>query len=708
MNTEVTWNDQSLADAIIEKCKGMSIKIFPETALQVAGEIRSNCEGNDIISITSAVKQAISNLLNIDNESGIKVGQLDILLNKIAAIRNKYSQEDDDIQARAEVHGVMIAAQDSLMAETVQKIKENLDSLEAFQSEAQTIYDEISDPTELNRLKQEVNRLGEINTAVKSNPNSTNSERVNANRDFIMAEEAHRALLLKRKRKKATWDSKKTEANVMKTKILMLDMAYEVLDKKLYSPEGYDRSGYRKAYFDAVLTGIKKTKSFYSDARDGIIIPDVSEFERHEFRYLGRDAKTPGVQEGVLNVNKFSISLDDIRESPSYDVLTGPPYNLSERQISTIVDNLNYMEDTWQKGQLIFALLDPPAAIGTIPSINTILSKKPAGGQRGVSRSREIKYNQSVHRSIDDFMELVNTATVNEMLEEVDTNGKAYWTEGRKQGESLDPKIHWAYLSAFSSENVQDRYGRTAHDKYIESLPPEVIRIVDRTDLPNSTDENYKEALEALSPGDKAEAQIKNKVLDAADKFAATNLLNDDKTINNVIHNQNTPSWLLMKLMNILSNIELRNVAMSRLSERNIEPVLDPEAVGDDKYLRDGFGNIVFNTENATTPATLAQGRVRTNFNKRGQGANPQTESLKTQMTNNENQIQQLNNQINQIRQTNENLRKNMDTLKGEQVRAEEANKQTINNLAQSNPVQPTQPLATPMAKFKVVYKKNA
>jgi len=725
MNTEVTWNDQSLADAIIQKCEGMSIKIFPDTAMQIAQEIRSNSDGNDIIAITSAVKQAISTLLNQEENSvTANINTLDGLIARISSIQTKYAQGDiDDIQARGQVHGIMLPAQDSLMEETVGQINTLLNELEALEASAQEEYVKMEDPSELNRLKEDAARLADIARTIQSDPNVDYAEKRDAVDNSSRAKIAYDQELQARRTAKSKYNAKKTEANVKKTLILVLDQAYKLLDTELYSPEAKrDRSGYRKSYFDMVLKGIKATKTFYAKVRAGAIVPDITDFERHEFRYLGRDRKTKGVQSTSLSPNKISISMDELRESPAYEVLKNT-YDLSDDEIEAITEKINEQEDTWQKGQLIFALLDPPAAIGTMPSLGTATAQPPESGRKGVALSREIKYNQSIHRSIQELLDMIEAGRVDEMLAAVDSSGAAYWTDARKKDESLDDRLHWGYFLALSNEGLQDRYGRIAHDKYIDSLPENIVAIVDRDDLPSDKEPDYEEKFNALSPADQRDAELKNKVLDEADKFAAHTLTNSDKVINNVIHNKNTPSWILMKLMNTLNNLDLREAALKVLIGRNIFPVESEEKaqvlqedgtpatdesgnlVYKAKYERDNFGNVVFDTSNATEPG-VARGRA---FGaKTAQTTDPQSASIQTQMTNNENQIQQLNNQINQIRQTNENLQKNMETLKGEQARAEEANKQTINNLAQSNPVQPTQPLAPPMAKFKVVYKKNA
>ncbi len=651
MEPRIKWQDNDLAAAFVDVCGGKSVTLYPETASQLAGEIRSKVKLGTIAELMSLVKETIANLFENENEESTAIASLDHMVRMVDEVEKRVAalppEEAERVISQLANDVILPAIQGaservtnsankhkSLLAENLQKQKEIMDNLE--------------DDAILDALYDKYTSL-----------EKGSLEREDARAQYFKAKAG--------RSKKAEELVKLVKAiNESKSILILLDASNKAINSLKFAEQGIQKDG-RVGYLTKILKPtVERITSTLKKAKDAVILPELEEKERHQIDKILKHHHTNFYQESkapTTGAVSWNITLEDLKKSPMYAALIED--GATEEQILDALNELNSKSDTFYKGLSIAYLKDPPASpyVGEIYTTLNSSKKKTTEGQGYKSSSQELLDNQpfqfqsgKIKPSIKVLQPSGETKTQTFVPE---TKGKRYEAEQRAIFEAANPKAHWVMLLANSTTKTTDQLGRSPGQAFMSNLTPEQKEEKVNKDKALQLD---KEAFEAY-----------------------------DAQLNAVLHNPATPDWLLMKIASNSANKMARRIATTILRKQRGWN----DAIGDKgRSARDPETNSVKWVKNS--PDAVGSIDAISVREVRGDaGIQSQIKNIQNTIKNRDTQLQQLGNQINQLKQQTEQDNQNIATL---QAQDEQAGEQSM-NMAVENAAAPA--MAPPMASMR-------
>ncbi len=494
-NGKIEWNDQDLADAFVEKGKSHGVTISPETAMEVANQIRSKVKKNDVLELHSIINEITADLFPNNPEASATKASLDLLTvigTRVEKYKTILAQEANGpigAEEEAELRGgilndVILPMQEGIKdtaADATRKLMRELLPLRQRKIELKQYLDDTS-------------KIDALEADAKANPSDKKKEK------------AFRAEMKIRGQKAVETMNIIAKESVIESKLILLDRASGYLQKKLEVMDQYHGVDGMSRYFEKVFEpAVKDIKDIIMQVRKGIVLPEVTAKARHERDWVMRHHHTKSYQSGSIGPNVDDISFEEFSESPVYKELRNR--GVSDQKISESINVLENKPMTWRKGQAIYMLLDPPAQKTINKDIPTLMENPPVNEQGKLDWSSDIVTNQPFNIEKGKFDEQKDKM-------EKGTNPRAM-TKERKISEASNDKAHWSVLFNLTRNQRVDASGKTRAEKYLESLPENV--------------RNNEE------------------VLDTAAKMEEEDHLHDKEIIYSALLNPNTPDWVLMK-----------------------------------------------------------------------------------------------------------------------------------------------------------------
>ena len=617
-NHKVQWNDQDFVDAFVEQANSHGVTISPDTALELAKDLRGKVKQSDDLEVAGLVKEIYDNLFPAHPENGSTKAALDMLTvisNRIAKYKKvlkKYADLLDDFDTNYNHDNAGNYSEDPISPEEETELKGGIlnDIVIPFQD---GVASEVNAAirkclTHMVPLQKEKNELEAYIGDNNDKFEELFKNRTNSRKDLI----AFRKEKQIRQAKIVRALHILSKINILQSRLYQLDIANNYVNRKLEVMDQYRGLDGITRYFEKVLEpAIDGLKQIIMNVRKNIVLPQATEKTRLEREWILRHHNTPSYQTGNVGPSLDSLPLDKFKESPVYEEMVEKGYG--DEQIEKGLYNLNSLPMTWRKGQAIYMLMDPPAEKTIHHDIPTMMND--AETQWG----SDIITNQPFNIEKGKFDQQKD-----KMIK--DTRPQAMSKE-RKLNEAANPKAHWSVLFNLSRNQNVDASGRTRAEKYIESLP-----------------ENVRENPEIIA---KAEE------MDKADH------LHDEEIISNALHNPNTPDWVLMKAAVTGYAEQTRKFAKAILKDKRgwVPKLVDGKKVKDPEtndYVWERIPNFVPITRaSMTREAQLASSPVQTTVPQAGSSTQ---QSLKNQGTTIDNNIQVHQNQVQQLQVQKQNV----------------------------------------------------
>lgn len=600
------WQDQDLANAFVEKGKMHDVQISPETAMQLATEVRSKVKQGDVLEIESVIKDVVKNLFPSDADMelaasvndifGVALSRYKKFKDKLAAIVLAQSgpiSPEEESELRGELlKDVIIPFQEGIDAKVADATRQYLREMYPISQEKKELETALdANDADLERLEAEV----------KANPNDRGKKKLLAQKNRERDEKMRKALALGHK------------LDVLQSKIILLDTAMGYVKRTLSVVDQYRGMDGMSRYFErAFVPAGEKIKEAVGQARQNIVLPEVSAKSRHNREWILRHHLTKTYQEATIGPSHDAVTLDDLKKSPVYAELV--KQGMSEQAMSAAIDNLNKLPMTWRKGHAIYMLLDPPAEKTVHHDIPTLMEDSPVGAE---GWGAQIVTNQPFN---------IEKGKFDEQKSKMETGTKPQAaSKDRKLSEAANEKAHWTVLMNLSRNQRVDKTGKTRAEKYLESVPEEM-----RTN---------------------PEVEAKAEEMDDEDS------LHDEDIIYAALNNPATPDWVLMKAAIVGYATKIRRIAKAILQRRRgWQPKLDANGnLIKDQTTNDfvweripGFSAIA---------ALVAKAQTKDQYNMARQGYQDQINRVDEQM-------KTLTAQMEQLRVQKTTLEKQRDSVK--------------------------------------------
>lgn len=501
-NDQVEWNDQDIADAFVNKGASHGVTISPDTAMELANQVRSKVKKNDILELNSVINEIIGELFPKNTESSATKAALDIITvvsNRIEKYKKIFAQEGSGPIGPEEEHELRAGVLDDLII----PFQEGIDGRTA-DATRKLMVEILPLEQEKNSLKQSLTiisrRIDELKNDLKQNPSDAAKKKELRDKSKEFDTGGSRYIDLRRK------------TVVIRSKLTLLDRISNYVKKGFLVMDQYHGVDGMSRYFEEVLSpGIANIKDIIIKVRRGIVLPEVEAKDRHTIEWIMRHHHTKSYQTGEIGPSVDNITLDEFKKSPVYKELAAR--GITDQTISHSLDQLDSKPMTWRKGQAIYMLLDPPAEKTVNKDIPTLMQETPAdikneeGKVVNPAWSPEISTNQPFNIEKGKFEEQKEKMEKN-------TNPRGMSKE-RKISEAANENAHWSVLFNLSRNQKVDASGKTRAEKYIESLPESM--------------------------------RDNEEVLKNAAKMEEEDHLNDKEIIYSALWNPNTPDWVLMK-----------------------------------------------------------------------------------------------------------------------------------------------------------------
>lgn len=490
MIPKVTWNDQDIADAFVDKGKSHGVTISPETAMELAKQVRSKIKQGDELEVTSVVKDIIEELFPKNPEEGSSKASLDVLTiisNRIRNYKKRIltaqengpigSEEEEELRAGV-LNDVIIPLQEGIKENAANATRKLLRELLPLQKEK----------NEIEAYLKEQDKIIELYEKTHADPKDRGKSNLYKKEGRERDKKIRRAIEVL------------NQINVIKSKLILLDAASGYLKRDLHVMDQYRGVDGITRYFEKVLEPtIKNIKDVVMKVRKNIVLPEVEAKERHSREWILRHHLTKSYQGGNIPPNLDTLTLDEFKESPVYEELRKE--GVTDQKISTSLEHLDSLPMTWRKGHAIYMLLDPPAEKTIRQDIPTMITDAPPAW------GKQIITNQPFNIEKGKFDEQKGKM-------EKSTQPKAMSKE-RKISEAENENAHWSTLFNLTRNQKVDATGKTRAEQYIESLPADVRENED--------------------------------VLKQAAEMEEEDHLNDKESIYAALWNPSTPDWVLMK-----------------------------------------------------------------------------------------------------------------------------------------------------------------
>lgn len=514
MSQQVTWQESDLANAFVEKGRLHGVQIAPETAMQLANEVRSKAKLGDILDLTSVIKETTENLFPSDPEVvatssaiedvlSVTSRKMDAYLKKIAQSGPITPEEEEELRGGI-LDDVIIPMQEGVSEKVAEATRKTMHTLLPLQQEKNALDEYLNDTSVIDRLYDDM----------KADP--TNKDKKNA---YVKEQRA-------RDQKNMRNNELIIDIDKLKSRLILLDAANGYIKRDLNVIDQYRGADGISRYFEKVLQPtINNIKDVIFKIRKGIVLPEVSGKERHRRDWLMRHHHTKSYQDKAVGPSIGSVDLDALKKSPVYQGLTEK--GLNDAQIQQSLDNLNQKPMTWRKGHAIYMLLDPPAEKTVNKDIPTLTEDVATNWGEQVITNQPFNLEKGKFEPTD--------------LEK-GTKPRAM-TKERKMSEASNDKAHWSILMNLTRNQRVDRSGKTRAEQYVESIP-----------------ENMR---------DDETVVAKAKEMDEED------FLHDKDIITAAIMNPATPDWVLMKAATTGYATDIRRLAKAILKRRGWVPKVD-------------------------------------------------------------------------------------------------------------------------------------
>ncbi len=563
LNKKVMWNDIDLANAFIDYGKAHGVTISNVTAEQLAQEIRSKSTKGDGLEIDSLIKEEVSKLFP-DGDAVVQANSIDSVidkaLSKVASYKERMyklvlgqegpitPEEEKELKAGI-LNDVIVPMQDGVSDNVHRATRKLMRDLQPLQREFNEIEAYLNDKTLIDKLLEE-SKSDPMNRA---KANAYKSEKRARTTKAVKEFE-----ILKQLEKK-------------KSALILLDITNNYVKRELAVIDQYRGVDGMSKYFENIFKGVVgNVREMMNKVRRGIVLPEVSEANRHNREWILRHHLTKTYQEGNLPNDMDSIDLDEFKSSPVYKEMSES--GLSDETISRSLQNLNELPMTWRKGHAIYMLMDPPAEKTVHQDIPTLLESTPE------SWKEEIITNQPFSIEKGKFEEQKSKM-------ERSTKPKAM-TKERKMAEALNAKSHWSVLMNLARNQRVGKTGLTRAEQYLESLPTELRDKVNATETELNSIKSDKDDVgnEVKSAKDKKEEYMATvsdtikDVLKTAEKMDNEDMLQDEDIISAALKNPSTPDWVLMKAAVVGYATKIRRIAKAILKhQRGWQPALDSD-----------------------------------------------------------------------------------------------------------------------------------
>jgi archaellum component FlaC len=765
------WKDQTLADAFMQKAESLNIRLFPETALQLAEQIRSESEANGALPVNMIVKQKADQIFgnkdadsssvataSVEESLSLIFASFDHIVEKFADQSANMDHTEVDEFLNAIEHEVFIPFK-RLEAKVVPLIRSLMVKMKQ----------EDANRTQMDKewilLKEEADKLLDAWTA-----NPTQSGLQN---DY----EKYRLAL---KRKAAAIQKSINEYNLVHSLLIFLNKTEDSISKisRSYKVQSITSKSGASSMLKSLGIDIR-------DLKDTLVALRSKENRRDPSVYLtppsrsGKDLHTPidmlrlqrgpqsstSIQDAAIGPNVDSIEPDEFFKSPTWEkhkalierrIKDNNP-NASQAEIDTAVANeassieqrlrkIDRLPQTWQKGQEIYKLLDP-ASERTFQDTFTASYDSPLEGvdesdastteaeEKAKEKLRKSRWVQVSKKQPAAWSE----SDIDIANQFISTKMPRAWGETRKYAEANNPMAHHAILWAMADMNSaleRDEKGNTGGKQFLEK-----IKEMKASDPSIQIDENLAKKMAA-----KYDQQLWTQRRNVALQVAM---------------NPGTPDWILMYLTSVFpiaatgpegskstkdiakSFRIVREVAREMLYQRGWEIAKNAEGKpieheiggnGKNDFGSGSFGYTFKRTDDFQQKQQEQQQKLQQAVQEEKateQGDDDSAlmsllssiknvrivtadniESIDSQIANKTNQIATLRNQINQLEQSIKVLNDNKKTLAQEKQRSDQAAQQQQQQAATAttttSPMAPATVGAPTSASYKVVYKKAA
>lgn len=669
-NNRVEWQDQDIADAFIEKGKSHGVTISPDTAQDIANEVRQKVKKNDVLELHAIIKEIIDNLFPKSPEMAATHASLEILKvigRRVEKYRTILAQEEgesngpigpeEEADLRAGIlNDILIPLQEGIQDKVADATRKLMRDLLPLQQEKNQLEAELGDDAHVKVLY-----------------------------DTYVADPSNRENMKLYKKETKGRNSKVSRAiellnqiNVIKSKLILLDSASNYVDKHFRVMDQYRGVDGMSRYFENVLQpGIQNVKDLIISVRRNIVLPEVDARTRHERAWIMRHHNTKSYQNKGIGPDVDNITFEEFEKSPVYKELKSR--GVDDNKIKDSLRNLDAKPMTWRKGQAIYMLLDPPSEKTVNKDIPTLMEPTPENVKDEEGKvvqkawSDEIITNQPFNIESGKFDEQKDKM-------EKGTRPRAMSKE-RKVSEAANEDAHWSVLFNLSRNQKVDASGKTRAEKYLESLP-EKMR------------ENPK-------------------VLETVKNMENEDHLNDKEIIYSALWNPNTPDWVLMKAALTGYAETTRRIAKAILErKRGWQPKLENGELVKDEETNDyvwervpGFDKgASFDARTVVAQAATAPAAP----NPAAQQAQGQQQAYQNQINSIDQQMKTHQQQMQQLQVQKTDLEKQRDSIRVPQQPQQPAQQASPSSPGTGMP--PAQPMAADNISFRKLsqyYKKD-
>jgi hypothetical protein len=600
MNQSVTWQEADLAHAFIEKGKQHGVHIAPETAMELANEVRKQATLGDILELTSIIREQVEKLFpstpeavtaaaSIEDVLSVTARKIKIYLTKMAQTDPITPEEEEELRGGI-LNDVIIPMQEGVSEKVAAATRKTMHELLPLQKEKNEIEEYLSDEQTINRLYDDM----------QADPSNKDKKKAYEKEKRLRESKIFRAFELL------------NEINKLKSRLILLDAANGYVKRDLSVIDQYRGADGISRYFEKVLEpAISNIKDVIFKIRKEIVLPEVSAKDRHSREWLMRHHHTKSYQAKTIGPNVDTISIDELKNSPVYKELESR--GISEDNIIRSLDALNSKPMTWRKGHAIYMLLDPPAEKTVNKDIPTMMEDAPSSWGEDVVTNQPFNLEKGKFETKD--------------LEK-GTKPRAM-TKERKLSEASNEKAHWSVLMNLSKNQRVDKSGKTRAEQYIESLP------------------------EAMREDEAVLAKAKQ--MDEED------FMQDKEIITAAIMNPATPDWVLMRAAVTGYATDIRRLAKAILKRRGWVPKLDKEGhLAKDSETKD----FIWVRPSGMEASGSMDDEFIHAFGQAGDAYNQQRQGYQDQINAIDEQMKTMTGQMEQLRMRKQDLEKQRDSVK--------------------------------------------
>jgi hypothetical protein len=569
---------QPLSEAFVEKAQECGVKLFPETAEELAREIYTEIQGGNLTPLEALVKEKFNSICGKEVEASIYfeptglnrlASRINNMLKAIAqAVSGPITQQEIDDWHKRIVDDVYVPFQ-NIGLEVSGKVRDLMSTMEKLAREKKDLEMKVA-AEGLEVVKSYKAKAGE------SNPNGPKNRTYRAKRSAVIAlgENATK---------------KKKEFNSARAMAVYLTGTSEYIKDTVRIPENFGTqidgaSTYLKE-MGIVLGDITNIINTLKDSKDpnSLKLPELAREAEGRWTIpswimrsvsnnptLVSQSALIGPSVDNIDINALNNSWTSVvfkkrlwdkinQQNPS--MAQDKKVELYKTQLGTEqaslmqkIDKINQQPATWKKFREMYEILDPQSP----EAWASLMSAKEETPNSWISEPTKI---QSVTPTAADIASGLALKYLNKK------NPRA-WSQMRKLSEAQDESSHWSLLyvlSNLSDLKYDTKTGKTYGEDFLDSLP--------------------------------ADKRADPLMIQAAQKIDGIMSEKRSEVAMQIVLNKNVPDWILMKL----ASIGYRAVSTDDKAQKEMDDVYDfirkisYEILQDRgwKLKRDGSGSVV-------------------------------------------------------------------------------------------------------------------